>query len=54
MKSIYQKKSDEKYIIEAQTLYKAGLPLRKVAQVIGKSHEWVRQKLSTPTPLDKN
>lgn len=51
MNSKYQKKSIEKQKKQAVLLYKQGLPLRKVAGIIGKSHQWVKLAVDE---LDKN
>ena len=44
-KSIHQLGRDAELKKQANTLYKQGLPLRRVAALIGRSHEWVRQCL---------
>ena len=52
--SIYQQKKIDRLKREAVRLYKTGLSLRDVGDMVGKSHEWVRAALLSPVPIDKN
>ena len=43
--SKYQKAKNTRLAKKAFILYKEGLTLRDVADVVGRSHEWVRQEI---------
>ncbi len=50
--SKYQKQKIDKQRKKTRMLYKQGLTLREVSNIVGYSHEWVRKVINTP-PIDK-
>ena len=51
--SKYRKKQVLQLKKKALALYKRGLALRQIQDIVGKSHEWVRLAIKELTKLDR-
>ena len=54
--SFYRQQKKQNIVKKAELLHNAGMSLRDVAKILGKSHEWVRielKKLGIKTSITK-